>query len=426
MTLLLRVLAPAVVLFVFVAELPADSDTNRIPQLIKALDDENVRYGASIALAQLGHEAVPALRQSLASDKPDRRVWAAYTLGEIGPAAKSAVNDLTKALGNTSDATLRAAAAQSLGRIGPAAASSVSILTERLSDENRQVRQRSAVALGTIGPAAGDAAPGLITALKDHQLRAAARTALIQIGKPTADALLESLADDSLRFDAAEILLQVDSEKARQNRVDNPTPADLTSLRLVLHDPTRSAPERTRAATALASLGMQGINVLIIAFEDQAIASTAAAAFASVGPDGVAPLIDALAHKQPGVRSAAVDALGCIGPEASESVPHLVSLFQDDDHDVRYRAIRALDRFGETVAPAVPDLVELMLDSKQREPARQWAIMTLINVHPVAHDVVVKGLIKASQDKGNYGVSSLARLQVRKIDRDAAEAAGVR
>ena len=80
----------------------------------------------------------------------------------------------------------------------------------------------------------------------------------------------------------------------------------------------------------------------------------------------------------------------------------------------------------EVLALAVPDLVELMLDSKQREPARQWAIMTLINVHPVAHDVVVKGLIKASQDKGNYGVSSLARLQVRKIDRDAAEAAGVR
>jgi HEAT repeat protein len=426
MTLLLQVLAPAVVLFGFVAELPADSAPSRIPQLIKALDDENVRYGASIALAQLGNEAVRALQESLVSDKPDRRVWAAYTLGEIGPAAKSAIDDLTKALGDTSDATLRAAAAQALGRIGPAAASSVSLLTERLTDENTQVRRQSAVALGRIGPAAADAAPGLITALKDHQLRAAARTALIQIGKPAADAILESLDDDNLRFDAAAILLQVDSEKARQTGVDKPTPADLTSLRLVLHDPARSPPERTRAAMALASLGTQGIDILITAFEDPAIAGTAAAAFVRVGHDGVAPLIDALAHEQPGVRGAATDALGSIGPEANESVPHLVSLFRDDDHDVRYRAVRALDRFGETVAPAVPDLIKLMLDSKQREPARQWAIMTLVNVHSVAHDAVVQGLIKASQDKGNYGVSSLARQQVRKIDRDAAEAAGVR
>jgi hypothetical protein len=67
-----------------------------------------------------------------------------------------------------------------------------------------------------------------------------------------------------------------------------------------------------------------------------------------------------------------------------------------------------------------------MLDSSQREPARQWAILTLCNTLPDTHDEVVKGLIKAGHDKGNYGVSSLAKLQLRKIDRKAAEAAGLR
>ena len=394
MTLLIRVLTPAILLFCFVAELSADSDASRIPQLIKALGDRNVRYGAAIAFAQLGSEAVPALRKSLASDEPEPRVWAAYTLGEIGPAAKAAVGDLKKALGNKSDAALRAAAAQ---------------------------------ALGTIGPAAGKAAPALVATLKDQQVRADARTALIRLGKPAAAALQESLADDGVRFDAAAVLLRGDVEKARQSGVDKPTDADLPSLRIVLHDTTRSPPERAAAAKGLASLGPQGIGILIKAFEDETIATTATAAFASVDPAAVAPLIEALTHEQPDVRAAVANALGYIGPAAAgKSLPHLVKLLKDDDHDVRYCAVRALDMFNQNAAPAIPDLIELMHDSSQRELARQWAIMALVDMHPAAHDAIVKGLIKASQNKENYGVSSLARQQVRKIDLKAAEAAGVR
>jgi HEAT repeat protein len=209
--------------------------------------------------------------------------------------------------------------------------------------------------------------------------------------------------------------------------VDKPTDADLPSLRIVLHDTTRSPPERATAATGLASLGPQGIGSLIKAFEDETIATTATAAFASVDPAAVAPLIEALAHEQPEVRAAVANALGYIGPAAAgKSLPHLVKLLKDDDHDVRYCAVRALDMFNQNAAPAIPDLIELMHDSSQRELARQWAIMALVDMHPAAHDAIVKGLIKASQNKENYGVSSLARQQVRKIDLKAAEAAGVR
>jgi HEAT repeat protein len=141
----------------------------------------------------------------------------------------------------------------------------------------------------------------------------------------------------------------------------------------------------------------------------------------------VAPLIEALAHEQPDVRAAVANALGYIGPAAAgKSLPDLVKLLKDDDHDVRYCAVRALDMFNQNAAPAIPDLIELMHDSSQRELARQWAIMALVDMHPAAHDAIVKGLIKASQNKENCGVSSLARQQVRKIDLKAAEAAGVR
>ena len=420
-----RLMAPVAVLCCITGQIQADSESSRIPQLIEALDDDNVRFGASIALAQMGKDAVPALRKSLNSDNPDRRVWSAYTLGEIGSAAEPAVGDLTKALENT-DSAVRAAAAQALGKIGPASARSSGALADSLGDENMEVRRWSAMALGQIGSSAEKAAPQLIAALEDSHVRQAAMTSLIQIGKSTAQALRESLDNDNLRFDVSAILLNVDPDTAKQAGVDKPTSADLASLQLAFHDLTRTPQERTTAATAIASLGTEGIVVLVQSFEEQSIAGTAAAALASVDRDGVALLIEALSQEQPGVRATAADALGHIGPDASEAVPHLVRLLKDNDHNVRYRAVLALDAFGQKAAPAVPDLIEVILDSSQREPARQSAIMTLGNTLPDTHDQVIKALIKASQDKGNYGVSSLARQQVRKIDPKAAEAAGLR
>jgi len=422
MTLLLRVL-PVFVLLSFVQRVRAELDASQVPQLISALEDENVRYGASLALARLGKEAVPALRKSLTSGNPDRRVWSAYTLGEIGADAKTAVGDLTKALENKKEDALRAAAAQALGKIGPEAASSTKALAARLHDENPQVRQQAAEALGRIGPAAANATSALIAALKDHDARNEARTALILIGEPAADAVQKALVDDSVRFDAAVVLMKIAVEKGRENQVDRPTDSDLKSLQLVLLGPNQSATERATAAAALASLGTEGFAVLISAFEEPAIAETAAAAFAGVGDEAVPLLVEAL---QLGVRGEAANALGYIGAAASKSIPALVRAMKDQDHDIRYRAVRALDRFGVKAAPAVPDLVKLLLDTSQREPARQWAIMALVNTHPAEPKAVVDGLIKASQDQSNYGVRQLAGTQVKKLDPEAAKKAGIR
>lgn len=425
MTLLLRVL-PLFALLCVVPRVHAELDASQIPQLIGALEDENVRYGASLALVRIGKEAVPALRKSLTSGKPGQQVWSAYTLGEIGADAIAAVGDLTKALENKREAPLRAAAAQALGKIGPEAASSTEALAKRLRDKNPQVRQQAAEALGQIGPAAAKATSSLIAALKDHDAREAARTALIRIGEPAADAAQKALADDSLRFDAATVLMKIAVEKAKESGVDQPTASDLKSLQLVLLDPNRSATERASAAASLATLGADGFAVLISAFEVLPVAETAAAAFAGVGDEAVPLLVEALQHEQLGVRGAAANALGHIGPAASKSVPALVRAMQDQDHDIRYRAVRALDRFGVKAAPAIPDLVKLLHDSSQRKPARQWAIMALVNTHPVEPKAVVEGLIKASQDQSNYGVRQLAGTQVKKLDPEAAKKAGIR
>ncbi|HIK91679.1 MAG TPA: PBS lyase, partial [Planctomycetes bacterium] len=133
----------------------ADSAPDRIPVLIAALDNPGVRYGASVALTRLGTKAVPALQMSLQSGKGEVPVWSAYTLGQIGPAAQTAVTDLIRALASSDDA-LRAAAAQALGRIGPpsAAAAAVDSLSMAVTDPQHNVRSSAVVALGQIGPAA--------------------------------------------------------------------------------------------------------------------------------------------------------------------------------------------------------------------------------------------------------------------------------
>ena len=424
MTNIKRIVACSLVsLCVLVSAASAESEADRIPELINALGDANVRIGAAVALAKLGKTAVPVLRKSLVSKDADIRVWSAYTLGLIGSDAKPAVGDLALA---HPDAATRAVVAEAMGKIGPSASAAVPALAKAIKDEDVDVRRRSAISLGQIGSPSKSALPGLIEVLSDSEVRFAVRTALVQIGTATVDPLLKSLDDDKLRFDALLVLRKIDPARVKQMGLDQPTIADLPSLRIVLFDPSRKPAERTAAAMALGSLGKDAIPVLIEAMEHQQLARTAARAFAKVGPVAVPRLIAALKHDRPAVRAAATDAFGHMGPAASRATPKLVELLKDSDRNVRYHAVRALHTFGKKAKPAVPVLAEVVLNAKETEPTRQWAIKTLIVTLPETHDVVVKTLIQASKDKSNYGVSSLARQQVRLVDVKAAEAAGIK
>ena len=132
--------------------------------------------------------------------------------------------------------------------------------------------------------------------------------------------------------------------------------------------------------------------MLTAAFEQQQVARTAAEAFANAAPEAVPALVAVLSHKLPAVRATAADALGHIGPDASDATPNLIRLLKDTDRDVRYHAVRALHEFGSNAKPAIPALAEVMLDSRELEATRQWSIKTLIVTLPETHDAVVKAL----------------------------------
>lgn len=419
---MVRLLAMTILLFIPMLGLGAEPNGKEIQRLVVALDDANIRQGASIALTNLGQPAVPVLRKSLVSESKDVRLWSAYTLGQIGPLAASTVEALNVTLADA-DPALRAVAAEALGKI--AAPAAVDSLINALDDENDQVRQHAVVALGQIGPAASTATKKLIVALSDSQLRTITRDALIQIGPDAVDPLIESLDDDNIRFDVLVVLRTIDPVKTKQQGLAQPTPADLPSLRKVLYDVTRQLADRTAAAASLVDLGNDGQVVLIEAFEVPEIVRTATEAFAKADSTAVPLLVKVLKHQQPDLRASAADALGHMGIAASDAVTDLIALLSDQDRQVRYRGVRALHELGPKAKPAVPVLREIIFNAKESEAIRNWAIKTLIVTLPETHDEVVKTLIEASAEDVNYQVRQVAREQLRKIDPKAAEAAGI-
>jgi len=87
-----------------------------IPILIYLMTGESTQTAIAAAeeIAKLGADAVPALSALLRSKAPHRG-WAAWALGEIGPAARDAREALKAA---HSDPELRVAAGEALRKIG--------------------------------------------------------------------------------------------------------------------------------------------------------------------------------------------------------------------------------------------------------------------------------------------------------------------
>jgi HEAT repeat protein len=391
--------------------------SDRLPQLIEALGQRNNRQGAAIALTKIGKSAVPDLRKALVSEVADVRIWSAYTLGQIGPDASSAVVDLLASLDN-SDESLRATTAEALGKIGDSSAAER--LVQALQDKNVIVRQRVILALGKIGSGAVSALPQLIELLSDPDVRIQTRHALIQIGLPAVKGLTESLDEDSIRFDIAMVLRDIDSLAAKKTGVGSPSLADLRSLRLAMNDSTRELQERSTAANSLATLGEKGIDVLVVAFSDEEIADVASAAFANADAKSISQLTEALSHEQPEVRIAAANAVARLGPKGSEAVESLILLIEQEDRDVRYHAVRALHELGTGASPSVSALAKVILNEREQETTRTWAIKTLVVTLPKTRDAVVKALTAASGEEKNYGVRQLAKTQLQKIEKETA------
>ncbi|MCX6048618.1 MAG: HEAT repeat domain-containing protein [Chloroflexi bacterium] len=147
---------------------------------------------AAYALTALGPDAVPAMAGLLSHESESARGYAAYVLGEIGPATLPVVPALVK-LANDESEWVRRNLVEALGTLGEATDGLVTTLTQALTkDADAQVRFTAALSLARLGAQAVGAVPALQQALKDENryVRANAVDALNRIGTPEAKDIL--------------------------------------------------------------------------------------------------------------------------------------------------------------------------------------------------------------------------------------------
>jgi HEAT repeat protein len=159
--------------------LTMDTEQKEIPELIKDLShrNEDIRWAAASALAQIGTAAVEPLVAALDDKDSVVRLRAAWALGRIGD--KRAAGKLISTL-NDGDWSVRMRAAEALGVLGAHEATGALLLL--LRDKNADVRRHVIGALTKIrDPASADR---LGDTLKDAdwRVRMGAALALTAIG----------------------------------------------------------------------------------------------------------------------------------------------------------------------------------------------------------------------------------------------------
>lgn len=177
--------------------------TKAIKDVLRDAERSEIRTVAAMALVRVAprDEVVPLLVEQMQEEKrkgdqqreSDKdysddhlvRESIAEELGEFGPGAARATAALAAVVADVNDDLgVRLSAAAAIERIGPAARDAVPQLTKALSDKTRLVRCSAAAALGAIGSAAKRAIPKLVELSKsdpNEETRCAARMAAEQI-----------------------------------------------------------------------------------------------------------------------------------------------------------------------------------------------------------------------------------------------------
>jgi HEAT repeat protein len=387
-----------------------------------------VRRGAAFALGKCAAaDAVLPLVRALSDENAGVRDAAAYALGEIVAERKAVTlwsevgEPLRKVLAEDADARPRRSAACAIGQFGPEAAAAREDLERALEHKDAAVRQNAAWALGRLKAKAGESGvkqlAGRLRDDDDATVRRAAAAALREIGLPTAAPAVRPLVDCLAREKNPGVrTVVIDSLVALVGPKDKDAADDLSKF---LKDTNRDL--RRSAALALGKIGgtaaRQAIPVLVEALNDDdasvrelganGLALLAAAERAvreqQTGPirmpipasamdwlpaDAVAKLGLALSDRSPDVRRNAALALTHIDKRSGEVIGPLLRVVQSQEKEemqsqekeelrrLRHYAAEAISNSGESINTVVPELLKII--QNERDPRiRQLAVWSL-------------------------------------------------
>jgi len=240
---------------------------------------------------------------------------------------------LLKALGNADRSVYRIT--DLLGEIGDPRAVK-SLIHVLRNDASPGIRGSAAHALGEIGDVRA-IEPLIIALTNDESVRHVVKTALVKIGTPTVEPLINALATDNadVRKCAAEALGSI-----RDFRSVKPLIAVMNDNNVLVR------------RSALDSLGkiddVRAVEPLIIALTDDDLyeyIDQVADILVSFGEDAVNPLIANLTNDNPEIRLAIVNILGKIG-----DVRALIAILTNSDPKVRWTAANILGKIGDVRA----------------------------------------------------------------------------
>lgn len=321
--------------------------------------DPSVVLPALHTLADMGKDAVPVLLEALKKEKS--RYWASVAIAEIGPAAAPAVEPLA-ALASKGEIDERLQAILALASIGEPAKAAGPALLEALGCNEEMLQFAAAFALGKLRVAEADEPLKKTAGSTNEFLASVAAWARAQINP----------ADKQLVADAAarlEKLLASDKPSVRCSSVSG-----LSDLSAVLD---------TKAQDGLAQ-SFAGL----IADADPGVAVAAGAALVRLGTPAVAPLRAKLAD--PAARVAAMEILGTIGGPAKAALPDMVRALADSDETFQSDAAVAIASFGADAADAVPDLNKLLESATTAPGTRYAAAYALGRIGPAAKPALGK------------------------------------
>ena len=389
---------------------------------LKEANNEEI-MPALMTLAEEGKAALPVLADALKHE--DACYWATLIIAEIGPDAAPLTPNLIELLKH-GDPETRMNALVALGEIGPgAAAASDEIIAHLNSEKSDNVLYAAAYALGAIetketaSPAAKAALAKLLNK-PDLGLQSIAARGLLLIDpdgdndekavKVTVQALASQ--DPNIRHLAVRTLSEMTP------RGSEPSPEVIDAFVKVMND---SSPHVVgEVIGALAAQGKSATPRVIRGLGSKELRPYAVQVAILLGPDAadaVPALLSAWedTSENDGLKPEIQFAFGAIGPASAPAVSKLIESLSSQSSEVRYSACYALGRIGPAAKAAVPKLMSLLGESDEFEKlAGVWALIRIEPNNAKLQARAIPLLTKALKDQRPHiriqATASLAHL----------------
>jgi HEAT repeat protein len=334
------------------------------------------------ALGGIGPEArdaVPALRKLLLDSAPKIQGRTAHTLAQIGTRASAAIPELTAVLKTSRVPSTQMFAAQALWKIASRVEEALPVLLDilgRPGEDNAVYRAAAARTLGDIGPPALVAVAALTDARNDphEKVKAAAVSALEAIGPPQTeevDRLVEGLKSDHLTY-------RIECTRA---------------LAMVGRDRKDAIPELIKGLKhpepRVRVLSVRALKAIVPGSEKDGKTKEAATA-----------LVGALKEASGEMRSAVIEALAALGPEAKDALAQLRVLLKEKNVKQQLLILGAMADMEKEAKDAVPELIALLKENDEKE-LRATAALALGNIGPNAR-AALDALRKRLKDPDSF------------------------